>query len=670
MKKVRQIRAVGLVWFSLFAGFFLLIPLRSEAQRMVPTPEDQFAEALEYIQSGDYGEALPVLQTLRNRGMDGAGISYRIGECYLNLAGQKTKALSYLKQASAQVSESFKGDSPTENSAPLKTWLYLGIAFRLNSRFDDAEAAFNTYLRLLDPKDTLNQALAHAHLEKCRNARLMISAPAKVETDTLPELANMGLPHFNPMVTGNGDRLFYMDRLKFYDAPMMSRNTASGWEKPDNLTPELGSDGDHILTGVSADGNDFLFTYSDPVTGGDIYLCHFGNGKWGPLQKLGAPVNTQFNESHASFAPNGDLYFTSDRKGGFGGLDIYRAAKSSAGNWGNPVNLGPGVNTPFNEEAPFLSATGTSLFFCSQGHFNMGGFDIFRSDTDSQGTWQPPVNLGYPVNTVDDELFFFPSGNGESGYSYRFPSGSPQSCLVRIHVVSPANPARFTLHGKVNTGGRDGRGLQVRFTDAASNAETGRSEVKDGMWSQAMPAGDFTLSFTRNDSLFLQKSLHIPAFLPQTDLVVDADIDFPEHMKRDTLWLEDIRFAFDRTAIAPEYEKMLESLANTMRKYGHMRVTLSGYTDAKGDDAYNLKLSQARAEAVAARLKGTGDLNARISVLAFGEAHAVALNRSADGKDLEEGRKYNRRVTVQLFDAPDDLIIEMKNDIPTSLRAK
>lgn len=670
MKKVRLSDGIDKVLNGLLTVLFLLVPELLGAQRLTPTPEAQFSEALEYMQAGDYGEALPVLQGLRNRGLDGAGISYRIGECYLNLKGQKALALSYLKQASANVSTTFKGDSPLENTAPVKTWLFLGVAYRLTNRLDDAEAAFNTYLNLLDPQDSLNRALALAHLEKCWNARLMMDAPARVETDTLPAPASTGFAHYNPLVTESGDRLFYMDRLKFYDAPMVIRKTDAGWEKPDNLTPEVGSDGDHILTGISADGKVLLFTYSDPVTAGDIYLCIYENGKWGSMQKLGSPFNTRFNESHASLAPNGDLYFTSDRKGGFGGLDIYRAAKDNAGGWTNPVNLGSGVNTPYNEEAPFLTSGGNSLFFCSQGHFNMGGYDIFRSDADPEGGWLPPVNLGYPVNTTDDDVFFFPGGNGDSGYSYRFPQNAGQSALYRIRIIVPSNPARFTLHGKLNTGGKDAGGLQVAFTNTGTNTEVGRAGVINGTFSQALPAGDFVIRFTRGDSLFLQKSLRIPAFLPQNDLVLVTDIVLPDRTIHDSLWLEDIRFAFDKTDLSPEYGQLLDALAGALVKYGNMRIELSGYADAKGNSAYNLKLSRLRADMVAARLNRDHDFGNRISVLAFGEENAVALNHTADGRDLEEGRRYNRRVSLRLVDAPPDLMIMLKNDIPTSLRAK
>jgi outer membrane protein OmpA-like peptidoglycan-associated protein len=300
----------------------------------------------------------------------------------------------------------------------------------------------------------------------------------------------------------------------------------------------------------------------------------------------------------------------------------------------------------------------------------MGGFDIFRSDAAPEGGWLPPVNLGYPVNTVDDELFYFPAGDGNTGYSYLLMQDAPQSGLFRIRIVVPSNPARFTLHGKLNTGGRDAGGMQVQFTNTENHTEVGRVGVINGAFSQALPAGDFILRFTRSDSVFLQKSLRIPAFLPQNDLVMVADIDFPDRVQRDSLWLEDIRFDFDRTDLAPEYDRILDALAGALVKYGNMHVELSGYADAKGNAAYNLKLSRLRAEGVAARLNRDHDFRERMTVRAFGEEHAVALNTSADGSDLEEGRKYNRRVTLRLVDAPPDLVIMLINDIPTSLRAK
>lgn len=248
----------------LVPAVFFLLPAVAAAQPIAPTPETVFTEALEYMQAGDYQDALPLLLGLRAKGEESAGVSFRIGECYLNLKGQKQKALSYLKEASEHVSNAFTGDYPDENRAPLKTWIYLGIAYRLNDQFDAAEKSFESFLRVNDPNDSLNLALVLSHLEKCRNARVLMSAPAKIETDTLSVIVNNGFSNYNPVVSSDESQLFYMDQQKFYEAAMRSIKAGVDWQKPDNLTPDLGSDGDQILTGISGDGNTLLFSLPTP----------------------------------------------------------------------------------------------------------------------------------------------------------------------------------------------------------------------------------------------------------------------------------------------------------------------------------------------------------------------------------------------------------------------
>lgn len=669
MKKTPRPDWVFIILKQFIQGLILLLPAIAGAQRITPAPEDLYLDACEFMLAGDYQEALPLLMGLQGRGIESAGLDYRIGECYLNLQGQRRKALSYLQKAANHISPSWTGNSLTENLAPPKAWLYLGISFRLNERFDEAEQAFRNYVQALEPSDSTNRALANSHIARCRNARVLQAAPGVIQIDTLPESVNNGLSNFNP-VPAPGDHVYYMNRLKFYDALMESRFTDGAWQKAENLTPGVGSDGDHILTGISADGNALLFSYNDPMTGGDIYLTEYGNGKWSTLRKLDPPVNSRFNESHASFASDGSLYFTSDRKGGYGGLDIYHATKDPKGIWNNPENLGSAINTPLNEESPFLTAGMERLFFSSQGHYNMGGYDVFRAETDTAGGWLPPVNLGVPFNTVDDELFFFPTAKGETGYTYRYPKESSLSNLVSIRLVSQGNPARFIVRGVVSVPDQDTTGLHVRFTRESDQSLVARIPLRDGHFSQALSAGDFKVTFVRSDSLLLEKTLRIPDYFPQNDLILLANIPQIERPLSDTIRLADIRFDFDRSGLPVRYNALLDEVSAAMAKFPALQVTVSGYADSQGNEAYNLRLSRARAEAVAAYLNRTPGIASRVTIHAFGEMNAVARNQTDDGKDLSEGRKYNRRVELQLLPVTPGLVIEREQDIPGSLRAR
>jgi outer membrane protein OmpA-like peptidoglycan-associated protein len=300
----------------------------------------------------------------------------------------------------------------------------------------------------------------------------------------------------------------------------------------------------------------------------------------------------------------------------------------------------------------------------------MGGFDVFRSDADGAGGWLPPVNLGYPLNTSDDDLFFFPTGKGETGYTYRYPKASAESDLVMVRMISPGNPARFTVRGSVSVPDDDTTGLRVRISNAADRSLISLIPLKAGTFSQALPAGEYTVDFTRNNMLLLQKSMRIPDFLPQDDLILTAELPATDKMTIDTIRLADILFEFDQSELSAKYNPLLDKLTSTMLKFPSLQVTLSGYSDARGNKTYNLKLSRARAEAVAMYLNRKPGIAPRVTIRAFGELNAVALNQTIEGEDLSEGRKYNRRVEIQLVPVTDGLVVETERDIPGSLRAK
>ena len=225
--------------------------------------------------------------------------------------------------------------------------------------------------------------------------------------------------NFNPLISADGKSFAYMVSLKFYDAVMFSRLVNGKWTPPVNITPELQSDGDFYISCLSADGK-LLFLSKDDHINSDIYVSSYDGNSWSKTVKLNKNINTKYWESHGFISEDGNqLIFASDRPGGFGGLDLYISHKVN-GDWGPAVNLGPEINTQFNEDRPFLINNGKTLFFSSQGHENMGGYDLFRSDLQSNGLWSKPKNLGYPINTPDDDIFFMPVGDGKSGYYSKY----------------------------------------------------------------------------------------------------------------------------------------------------------------------------------------------------------------------------------------------------------
>jgi hypothetical protein len=205
----------------------------------------------------------------------------------------------------------------------------------------------------------------------------------------------------------------------------MSKKIDGKWTPPEVLNPQVGSDGDFYPTALSYDGKE-LYMVRRVEGNNDLYVSILGESFWSKAVPLNSYINTRAHETHASLSIDGNtLYFTSARRGGAGNLDIYRSDRNPGGDWGEAQNLGPIINTEEDEDAPFLTTDGNRLIFCSKGHFSMGGYDIFYSDRGSEGKWTDPVNIGYPVNTTGDDLFFYPIGSGSQGYMSKVDRDGP-----------------------------------------------------------------------------------------------------------------------------------------------------------------------------------------------------------------------------------------------------
>jgi tetratricopeptide (TPR) repeat protein len=377
--------------------------------------QDTFLEADYFFMNEDYSDALGYYLQLYEKLPDNSNLAYRMGVCYLNIPGKKNLSVDYLETASKNMSAIHKEGTISQIAAPYDALYDLGKAYRINYMFDKAKDIFMKYKGTLLPDDRENLDFINHEIEVCDNAKNLISKPVAYNEVNIGEPFNDEKSNFNPLISADGKSFAYMVSLKFYNAAMFSRLVNGKWTTPINITPDLQSDGDFYISCLSADGK-LLFLSKDDNFNSDIYVSSFNGIGWSKTTKLNKNINTKYWESHGSLSDDGDqLIFASDRPGGFGGLDLYISHKVN-GDWGPAVNLGPEINTQFNEDRPFLINNGKTIFFSSQGHENIGGYDIFRSDLQSNGLWSKPKNLGYPINTPDDNFFFMPIGDGKSGY--------------------------------------------------------------------------------------------------------------------------------------------------------------------------------------------------------------------------------------------------------------
>ncbi|MFN8211094.1 MAG: hypothetical protein U0T33_09035 [Bacteroidales bacterium] len=386
------------------------------------TLQDSFLESEYFFMYGDYADALPGYLKIYEKMPQNANVAYRIGVCYLNLSGQKNLAPEYLETACLKLSSRHKDGTISQVTAPYDALYQLGVAYRVNYQFDKAKEAFSKYKETLLPDDNENIDFIVHEISTCDNAKKLIEKPVDFTSTNMGEMFNDETDNYNPVISGDGKTIIFMNSMKFYEAIMFTTLAEGKWTKPVNITPDLQVEGSVFVSCLSPDGKTMLLSMGDNYSS-DIFSSSFDGKKWSKVVKLGKNVNTKYWESHGYISDDGNwLVFASDRPGGLGGLDIYIARKEN-GDWGIAVNIGPEINSTLNEDRPFLINGSKTLFFASQDHESMGGYDIFRSDKKPNGLWDKPENLGYPVNTPDDNIFFMPVNKGRSGYQSMYKEG-------------------------------------------------------------------------------------------------------------------------------------------------------------------------------------------------------------------------------------------------------
>ena len=346
-------------------------------------------------------------------------ILYKIGTCYLNIPDVKEKAIPYLEAAVKNVSYDAKTYSFKEKRAPLDAWFYLAKAYMINNDLEKSLNTFQTFNNLargIEKKGGIeNLEFVDQQIQACRNAIKYTENPLKISKKILGSQFSQGSINENPAVSFDGNSIVYTERRGLVNVIFYSKKIRGAWQTPVEITSQLNAGEDCSSCSLNHDGTE-LFLYKNDNFDGNIYTSKYVDNKWTPIVKLNKNINTKFYESHASISADGKrLYFTSNRDGGHGGLDIYVSEKDHSGDWDSPINLGITINTIYNEDNPFITANDSVLYFCSEGHDSMGGYDIFKSQL-TGSSWGKPQTLGAPVNSTDDDKFFHPFNDGMNAY--------------------------------------------------------------------------------------------------------------------------------------------------------------------------------------------------------------------------------------------------------------
>ena len=622
--------------------------------------KEYYADAEFFLAQEFYADALHDYLEISKRGFaDNANINYKIGICYLNIPGQKDKSIQYLEKAKESASLKYRESSLKEKYAPIDVYLNLGNAYRINNMVDKAIETYKVYKSLIPSEEVNLQSFADKQIETCNVANEYMHNPVNVDFQNLGPEINSSTDDYKAVFSGDGDKIVYMHKLPFYNAVYFSIKVNGHWTKPQNITPQIMSDGDQYVCSISYDGNTLLLTKEDEFNS-DIYISKFVDNRWTKSEPLGSNINTKYWESHACLSKDGKLlYFASNRKDGIGDMDIWVSRLEPDGTWGKARNLGNKINTQFNEDTPFITESGKSLYFSSQGFANMGGYDLFVSHLEDDSTWSVPENLGYPFSTTDDDLFYFPSHEGKYGYISRIlPEGYGGYDIYRIgekeEMVEPIAEGEKIEENPVIPA------IQAEQPLTSQNV----AEQKD---TAAMKEEMGKKDTTEENRLVEEKEI-LPEIVEKPN---EKLLETPSIAQVKTIDISPIFFDFDKSSLSNSGKSELNKIAELMKSDLKVNVLLLGFADALGPEDYNIRLSEQRALQTMKYLVQKGVEASRIKIIGKGETDFIAPNTKADGSDYPEARKYNRRVEFEISGIDRNTIILKRIDpVPVEMRIK
>jgi len=425
------------IHLKLIILLILFIPFVSLAQSNRELKRT-FVDAEYHLLYNEYKDALPLFEALYESGKQTANINYRIGQCYLHIDGEKEKAVPYLRRAVDNITGEYDVGHFDEDKAPKKALYYLGVAYRMTNDIEKAIKTFNSYKeKVQDNQEELK--LVNAEIKACNTAIELRKRPTNMFEKNMGKRINSSNSDLCPVVSGDRNRMVFVRKLKFYDAIFFSQKIDGKWSSAKNVSLEFESPRPLRPVHLSYDG-ETLYLVRNDNNDYNIYISKFLKNRWSPVEPLSDKINSGSFEMHASTTKDGNiLYFTSNRDDGYGGYDIYKSFKDENGDWSEPENLGGTINTAFDEATPFITEKREKLYFSSKGHKNMGGYDIFYSERNND-TWRNPVNMGFPINTTDNDKFFFPLKNGKIAYYPRIkPKNYGKTDIYKLELYKREN---------------------------------------------------------------------------------------------------------------------------------------------------------------------------------------------------------------------------------------
>ena len=599
------------------------------------------------------------------------GLNYKLGVVLLK-SDRKEEALTHFKRTKEFL---------TKEIPDIDLMIARSHHFRME--FEDAIRHYKDYVNSLKPKEAARiKSQIDKFIYECNSGIELLISPVKVNIVNLGREINSEYDEYYPVLSYSGQRMFFTSRRpsttggkrapfdnKYYEDIYFSFYE-NGWGAVQNIGAPLNTTRNDVALAVAKNDSGLYINSSEKK--GNILFSEIRKNRWGMPKPMVKPINSRQKETSFSITADEEtVYFVSERpQGSQGGRDIYFMEKDSRGRWGKAQNLGPEINTEYDEEAVFIHPEGHILYFSSQGHNSMGGYDVFYSEKRTGGTWSKPVNMGHPINTPDDELFFS-THDQETGYfSAIRPEGFGGFDLYKVvfeqeeeiieepeeieeEVVEEPEIAEIVVEEIP----------YIMFEGKLKNKKTnepvfGKLEVLD-LQEGRVVATTFSDQLTGNFIMRLPEwkdyGVEVSArdYLFFIDLIKMSEKTESEVYSRDLLLdkievgvkvvMNNIFFDLGKSSLKPESYKELDNVVKMMNESPDVRIEISGHTDNTGSLNTNVRLSQERAKSVVDYLVARGIDLSRLEYRGYGPSQPVAPN------ETEDGRSRNRRVEFKIL---------------------
>lgn len=522
--------------------------------------------------------------------------------------------------------------------------LKLGYALFNKGDYDEAKKYFQKFTEIKGVTPDYERE-AKTMVKNCDFAKDAVAHPVPFKPINLGITVNTPEDELMPALTADEHYLYFtrLERIgRFHDENIfVSENKNGQWLEAQPLGETINTlqynEGAHC---ISPSGRYLFFTSCDrpgSYGGCDIYFSKKTNGEWEPGKNLGPVINTGSKETQPYISGDGrTLYFVSSRPGGYGGGDIYESTLGDDGKWTTAKNLGPNINTEFEEERPFIHPDGQTLYFTSRGHEGMGGADLFVSHKQADGTWGKAINLGYPINTPGDEIGIYVTTDGKWAY---FASEQPDTKggmdIYKFELPEnlrpyPVSYVKGTVTDKANG---NALGTKIQFFDLGTGMiySSASSDPKTGEYLATLPTGkNYACQISKEGYLFYSANFSFDRIKEGLPYIMDIQLQKIE--VGSAVILNNVFFESNSYDIKEESKTEFNTLIDLLTKNPTMKIEIGGHTDNSGIEKDNVSLSENRAKSVYDYLISKGIAADRLSYRGYAATKPVSDNKTAEGK--------------------------------------